>query len=718
MSLGDRNGDRCEDRWASRWKDEEAEEWVQKLHPVFGADLALRVYSSRLIGSDPDLVLHGGGNTSVKTTLVDVLGREREILRVKGSGWDLATIQAPGFPALDLPALRELRSLEALSDEQMVNELRIRMFDAKAPNPSVETLLHAFLPDKFVDHTHADAALAFGNRPEGPAELAELFGEKVGFLPWIMPGFPLAKAVADYRDRHPEAIGLILHRHGVFSFGSTARESYERMLEIVGTLDGAIEGRLGGRPLFEVPLVDEDQLEARACELLPILRGLTSTQDPVTCSYTSMVLEWRPTPEALAAAARPDAKELFGEGCLTPDHVIRTKGRWLVSGGGGTPEDLATEVMEFVSAYLEYFERNRGLREKEGAGGPFKMLDPHPRVALIEGLGLVALGKDKKSAQVAADLAEHTILRKVQADALSSWDPLSQDELFEMEYWSLEQAKLGKTQPKEFEGKVALVTGGAGAIGLAIARRLLAGGAHVLVLDLPGENLVQAGVHLEARGFAGRFVLEGGDVTSKASVAAAMRKCICCFGGLDICVPTAGIAHVAAIEKLERDDWDRLIAVNQTGVLLTIQEALGLFRRQEIGGEIVLVGTKNVPMPGADFVAYSASKAGAVQVAKVAALEAAPLHVRVNMVHPDAVFDDESSGKTSGLWNTVGPERMRSRGLDPSELRSFYQGRNLLGCPVTADQVAEAVAFFAAGKTPTTGAALTVDGGHVGTFYR
>ncbi len=704
------------ERWASRWRDEDAGEWIEKLAPVFGEDLALRVYSSRLIGSDPDLVLHGGGNTSVKTTLVDILGREREVLRVKGSGWDLASIQAPGFPALDLPGLRELSALDVLSDEQMLNELRIRMFDAKAPNPSVETLLHAFLPDKFVDHTHADAALVFGNRPEGPAELTELFGERVGVLPWIMPGFPLAKAVAAYRDSHPEAIGLILHRHGVFSFGATARESYERMLEIVGTMDAVIEERLAGRPLFEVPFVEEDRLVERAAEILPVLRGLTSTQDPEHCSYTSMVLEWRATPEALAAAARPDAKALFGEGCLTPDHVIRTKGRWLVSGPG--LEELSEAVMGFVSSYLDYFERNRKRREQEGEGANLKMLDPHPRVALIDGLGLVALGKDKGSAQVAADLAEHTILRKTQADALSSWEPLPQDELFDMEYWSLEQAKLGKVKAKEFEGKVALVTGSAGAIGLAIARRLLAGGAHVLVLDLPGQSLAEAGAHLDERGFGGRYALAGADVTSEEALAQAMQQCFCTFGGMDICVPTAGIAHVAPIEDLKRADWDRLVAVNQTGVLLTIQAALRIFRRQEIGGEIILVGTKNVPMPGADFVAYSASKAGAVQVAKVAALEGAPLNVRVNIVHPDAVFDDESSGKTSGLWDHVGPERMRSRGLDPSDLRAFYQGRNLLGCPVSADQVAEAVAFFALGKTPTTGAALTVDGGHVGTFYR
>ncbi|HHI79043.1 MAG TPA: bifunctional aldolase/short-chain dehydrogenase [Planctomycetes bacterium] len=704
------------ERWASRWKDEEAQDWVERLGPVFGEDLALRVYSSRLIGADPDLVLHGGGNTSVKTTIRDILGRERSVLRVKGSGWDLASIQAPGFPALDLEGLCELRALEELSDEQMLNELRIRMFDAKAPNPSVETLLHAFVPDKFVDHTHADAALVFGNRPEGPAEIAELFGDRVGFLPWIMPGFPLAKAVADFREGNPEAIGLILHRHGVFSFGDSARESYERMLEIVGSLDAAIEERLAGRALFEIPLVDEDELSRRAVEILPVLRGLTSSQDPEHCSYHSMILEWRPSPEALAAAARPDAVPLFGEGCLTPDHVIRTKGRWLVS--GRDPEELSEASIAFVTSYLEYFERNRKRREREGGGGGLKMLDPHPRVALIEGLGLVALGKDKKSARIAADLAEHTILRKTQAETLSSWEPLSQDELFEMEYWSLEQAKIGKTAPQEFEGKVALVTGGAGAIGLAIARRLLAGGAHVQLVDLPGENLARAGAHLEERGFAERFALAGADVTSEPALREAFGQCVCAFGGLDIVVPTAGIAHVAPIVDLALADWERLVAVNQTGVLLTIQEALRLFRRQEIGGEIVLVGTKNVPMPGADFVAYSASKAGAVQVAKVAALEGAPLRVRVNMVHPDAVFDDESSGKTSGLWDAVGPERMRSRGLDPADLRSFYQGRNLLGCPVSADQVAEAVAFFAGGKTPTTGAALTVDGGHVGTFYR
>jgi rhamnulose-1-phosphate aldolase/alcohol dehydrogenase len=696
----------------SRWDDGVAAACVDRLAPQCGEDLALRVYTSRLIGADPDLVLHGGGNTSLKTRRRDVLGRDIDVVCVKGSGWDLATIEPPGLPALDLAALRRLRALPALGDEDMVNELRRCLLSASSPNPSVETLLHAFLPDAFVDHTHADAALVFGNRPEGARELAELFGDEAGVLPWTMPGFPLAQAVAAWREAHPEAIGLVLHRHGVFSWGPDARTSYERMIAIVDRLERAIAERLRGRRtiLDLAPATGETDARRTALAAMPLLRRLLaeSTGDALRPEQP-WIVEWRPTREALAAAAAPGAAELFATAPLTPDHVLRTKGPYVVA--EPDEEALALAVAEFAGRYQAYYASCAAGREPRPAP-----LDPWPRVVLVRGAGLFAWGKSKKDARIAADIAEHTIAGKARAQALSSYEALTDAELFEMEYWVLERAKLGQSVELPLARQVALVTGAAGAIGVAVARQLLERGAHVLVTDLPGEALDHA---LQAlRAFGERVQAAALDVTSETSVAEAFETCVLAFGGVDVVVANAGVAHVASLATLALADWERVRAVNETGVFLTFRAAARWFEAQRLGGRLVLVASKNVPAPGADFVAYSASKAAAVQVARVAALELARLGVLVNVVHPDAVFADAKSGTSSGLWDAVGAERMRSRGQSPEALREHYRQRSLLGVEVTAEHVAEAVAFFAEGRTPTTGAALTVDGGLKETFYR
>lgn len=699
----------------SRWNEMDASAAVGRMGKDHGEDLALRVYTSRLIGQDTDLVVHGGGNTSVKTTFQDLLGRETEVLCVKGSGWDLISIEPAGLPGLDLQALRDLRSLRGMSDEEMVHELRRQLWDPSSPNPSVETLLHAFLPDKFVDHTHADAALVFGNRPEGQAEMEALFGDEVGVLPWTFPGFPLAKKVADYRDAHPEAIGLILHKHGVFSWGPDARTSYERMIEIVDRLEKEILRRLEGQTLFaDVPDYSPGSFTLMASSAMPALRRLTSIRTGDEFSpHKPMIAEWRPTPEALAVGEDyEDAWELFwSTGPLTPDHVIRTKSAYVVA--PADDEVLAAKVADYAMGYTEYFHQASMER-----GAAVTMLDPYPRVFVIKGVGLVALGKDKKAAIAAADIAEHTLRGKKQAQALGSYEALTPVEVFDMEYWSLEQAKLGKTTEPPLGRRIALVTGAAGAIGRAVCRRLLQAGAHVVLSDLAGDNLAAACAEMAERYGATRVRSVAMDLCDETSVKQGFREAITAFGGLDILVMNHGIAHVSSIQDMELADWDRVHAVNETGTLLCFREASRIFQHQGLGGQVILNASKNVPAPGAEFSAYSASKAGAVQIARVAALELAEHGVTVNMVHADGVFSDEDSGKSSGLWDVVGPERMAARGLDPDGLRDYYKGRNLLKVPVQASQVAEAIAFFAERRTPTTGAALTVDGGHAQTFYR
>ena len=656
--------------------------------------LAERVRTSRLLGSDPSLVLHGGGNTSAKGVVTDLLGREIEVIWVKGSGWDLATIEAPGLPALDLARLRELRSLSRMSDEEMVREVRRCLLDPMAPTPSVETLLHAFLPHRFIDHSHADAILALSNRTDGEAKCREVFGDRVAYLPFLMPGFPLAKAVADAVEAQPDVEGVLLHHHGMFSFGDTGEESLQRHLDLVDL------ARAAYAETQEATLAAKSTSTRQAAEVLPTIRGLLAELGDAG----PFVLETRAHPWVLAALAKSDAPAVLLTPPLTPDHALRTKNLpcWLPA---DDPKAIRKALTDYRTEYLAYFDRGQAMRGSRVA------LDPMPRVLLLPGYGLVGVGTSAKAAAIAADLAEHSVLTKTAGAGLGTYLGLDELDLFDMEYWSLEQAKLGKAKAPELGGQVAVITGGAGAIGEGIARVLLDAGAAVALLD---RDLSAAQDAAERLG--GAVCAIQADVTRRRWMDDAMEQVCARFGGIDILIPNAGVAHVAALEELRGEDWERVLAVNQTGVLYTLQAGAEILRQQGRGGAIVLVSSKNVLAPGASFGAYSASKAGAHQLAKVAAMELAADDITVNMVCPDAVF--RHGDNPSGLWATVGPDRAQSRGLDPSELEEFYRQRNLLHTEVTADDVGRAVLFFAARRTPTTGASLPVDGGVAAAFPR
>ncbi len=748
--------------------------------------LALRVYTSRLIGRERELVLHGGGNTSVKDVVPNILGEEMEVLYIKGSGWDLATIEAAGFPGLDLAWLRRLRGLEQLSDEEMVNQFRTHLLDASSPGPSIETLVHAFLPHAFIDHTHADAVVTLTNCRQPEERLREALGEKIAILPFIMPGFPLAKAMAAAWEENPEIEAIILLNHGIFTFADEAEAAYSRMIDYVtraenfltraaqggaamgdlevpgrGTGVGAANSGSGSlsavlptknrlssadlRPASEASAGADEPAATGICgprpgaavtgapggagatgavspassavvDLLPLLRGaLNRGLDDHRYCFS---LDWRRDPDLLAALARPDAAELFTGGVLTPDHVIRTKNYplWLDFAGEHEPAAqariLERALADYAAAYNSYFQQQCAAQNVEK-----KRLDPMPRVILVPGLGLIGAGSGPAGARIAADIATHTVRAKLRgAAALGPYRELDQASIFAMEYWSLEQAKLGKARPRHLEGRVALVTGGGGAMALGIADRLLAAGARVFLADIQQERLQVVLEKLRAR-FAPELVhgLQF-DVTDQESVRSGLAELAGRAGGLDILVPNAGIAHVARLEDLQPEDFSRVMAVNADGVLLTIREAAAIFRRQGCGGQIVINSSKNVFDPGPAFGAYSASKAAAHQLGKIAALELAEIGVGVNMINADAVFDAE--GVSSGLWDLVGPERMQARDLDPEGLRAYYRDRNLLKAEVRAEDVGNAVVFFAAGLTPTTGATLPVDGGIPAAFPR
>ena len=704
----------------SRWSDTEAAEYVDRFAPKWGEELALRVYTSRLIGRDPDLVMHGGGNTSLKGTVTTLVGEKVEALFVKGSGWDLDAIEPPGLPAVDLAHLRKLRALGALSDEEMVNQLRTHLFDAGAPNPSVETLLHAFLPHRFIDHTHADIALVLTNQPRAEAEemVREAFGPRWAIVPYIMPGFALAKLAAEVFERDANVEGLVLLNHGLFTFADDAPTAYQRMIAGVDRAERFVRARARERrPVGRGARFDGSPAE-RAAELAPVLRSVLAEpvggDDP---GFRRMVLEYRASEEALEILASPDAAALAAAGPLTPDHVIRTKGPALplpadlpFADPSALRERLTAAVTDYRRRYDAYFDANAARARTK-----VTRLDSFPRVLLVPGVGIFTAGRTKADARIAADIAEHTIRAKALANAIGRYQALSDGDLFDMEYWSLEQAKLGKSKEAALAGQVALVTGAAGAIGFAICRKLIEAGAHVLVTDIDRARIDAAVAELDPKkkGLAAGITM---DVTDESSVLGAFAEACRLYGGVDIVVLNAGVAHVSPIESIETAAFRRVVEVNLVGYFLVLRTAAGLFRRQGTGGNVIVNSSKNVFGPGADFGAYSASKAGAHQLGKVAALELAAAGVRVNMVNADAVFGDER--RPSGLWQEVGPARAKSRGLDPATLQDYYRQRNLLKAKVTGAHVGNAVVFFASNLTPTTGATLPVDGGVPDAFPR
>ncbi|MHB8989573.1 MAG: bifunctional aldolase/short-chain dehydrogenase [Desulfobulbia bacterium] len=674
-------------------------------------ELALRVYTSRLLGAEEDLVLHGGGNTSVKCTITNLVGEAQEILYIKGSGWDLGVIAPQGFPGLDLAYLRKLRQVGELSDAEMVNQFRTHLLDAGSPNPSIETLVHAFLPQRFIDHTHADAIVTLTNREEAEKHLHAALGDNIGILPFIMPGLPLALAMAELYERNPGIDCIVLKNHGIFTFGEDAKTAYDRMIDHVSRAEAYLAARTAGET--PSPVVDPGVVQPAV--VLPILRGGLSFVEESGRRRT-MQLAVRRNQEIIVALARPDAKELFVGGVLTPDHVIRTKNYplWLEAAGLDEEETKAavqSGLARYQEEYDQYFaaqtEAKRVARTK---------LDSLPRIVLVPGLGVVAAGFTGKDAGIAADIAEHTIAAKLLGAPLGPYRELGQDAIFDMEYWALEQAKLGKAKPKPLEGRTALVTGGGGAIAMGIGRKLLEAGARVFMTDINQERL-ETVCHNLADTFGSRMVSPLlMDVTSEEAVQLGLEQLVMQCGGLDILVPNAGIAHVAKLADLSEAAFRQVMDVNCMGVFQVIKGAIPIFKRQGTGGSIVINSSKNVFAPGASFGAYSASKAGAHQLGKIAALELAEFGVRVNMINADAIFDD--GGVSSGLWDVVGPERMRSRNLDPEGLKDYYRQRNLLKTTVHADHVGNAVVFFASEQTPTTGATLPVDGGIMAAFPR
>ena len=676
--------------------------------PEISREMAERIYTSRLIGAKPGWVLHGGGNTSLKMTVPDLFGQNREVIYVKASGVNMATIDAEDFTALDLSALKCLRRLPRLSDEEMDNQLKINKLRADAADASVEALLHAFLPHRFIDHTHADAILAMSSRTEAVTLIRYVLGDKVCVIPYEKSGMPLATAVATAWENNPESEAIIVMHHGIFTFGDDAETAYQRMADCIARAESWLAEQTPVESRWSAVIRND----AAIPRIAQVIRGACAVAEK-SGNFETMLVDIRDHDAIIEISLNWEAESISTSGVLTPDHVIRTKNRYVfIDHVPDDDEGLTALISDGINAFKADYEKYF-TRFKDNVCQT--MLDPAPRVFLVAGAGLFALGETRKAARIAADIAEHTILTKYQA-GMESYRPIEEAHVFDMEYWPLQQKKLDNQAILPLQGKIALVTGAAGAIGFGIADRLLAAGATVAISDIDASGLENVRQILAGRYEEDQVAAVGFDVTSETGVRAGLQRVCLTFGGLDILVPNAGTAYVSKIEDIDADKFRNVTNVNLMGTFNVIKAVVPIFRRQKTGGNIVVISTKNVFDPGAAFGAYSASKAGAHQMARIAALELAEMGVRVNMINPDAVFGDASV--PSKLWEMIGPDRMKARGLDPEGLKEYYRQRNLLKVTVTAEHVGNAVVFFATNQTPTTGAALPVDGGVPAAFPR
>ena len=649
----------------SLWSDQEAAQ--------FPGDLGQRIYTSRLLGRDPSLVLHGGGNTSVKTREANIFGEEEEVLYVKGRGGNLEHIEERGFSPCRLHHLLRLAELESLSDADMESELRLSLTRPSAPAPSVETLLHAILPGKFVDHTHADALICVMNTPGGEDRVREIYGDRVVTVPYVMPGFRLARLCHELFPLRctTDTLGMVLMNHGLFTFGATARECYERMIGLVDLAERYLAEHRSWR--IEWPAM---QLTDRVMRL----EVATLRQTVSTAAKAPLILTVHADPQGLGFAQRSDVAEISQRGAMTPDHVIRTKRVPLVG----------RDVAAYCQRYEQYFKENT-------RGQALKAIDPAPRVILDRDLGLCVVGRTAQEALIAEDIFRHTMDAIVRAETLASWKPLPARDYFDVEYWPMERVKLEKTgREPPFLGEVALVTGAASGIGKACVDSLLARGAAVAALDVSPQV-----AHLQARP---DYLGIQCDVTREEQIKSALESAVCRFGGIDILILSAGIFPGSnPITALPSDVWRKVMAINLDANLVLLRECHQLLKLAPRGGRVVVVGSKNVAAPGPGAAAYSASKAALYQLARVAALEWGDDRIRINTLHPNAVFD-------TGIWT---PEILAARAASYNMSVGEYKTNNVLKVEVTSTDVAELAAELCGPVfSKTTGAHVPVDGGN------
>jgi rhamnose utilization protein RhaD (predicted bifunctional aldolase and dehydrogenase)/NAD(P)-dependent dehydrogenase (short-subunit alcohol dehydrogenase family) len=696
----------------SGWVDRDAETIIAQFAKSFGAksgidrDFALRVYTTRLLGRDPKLVMHGGGNTSLKQLMRDRLGEEVEVLCIKATGADMATIEPAGLPAVRLAPLRKLRPLDEIGDEELVGIERASLIDPAAANPSVEIMLHAFLPHKFVDHTHATAVLSVIDQPDGEKKCAEVFAGRLAFVPYVMPGFGLAKTAIGVFERTKASDGLILSKHGIVTFGASAREAYERMIEMVSLAEAFIAHRRNSVAVAVAVTVTApgQRTVADVAQIAPIVRGACSEKDKkVEGAWRRLVLEFRSSDAVLNVLNNKDLLRNSESGVITPDHTIRTKNWPLVLPPPPEPSKIAEfagaaheAANQFAAHYHRYFERHNAR-----VGGIKHELDPLPRVVLVPGLGLFGLGRTKHEAAIAADIAEAWVEGVSDAEAIGRFESISEADMFDCEYWPLEQAKLGTRKELPLAGQVAAITGAAGAIGAATAKVFAAAGADVALLDM---NFSAASDQAKTVGPSALPVVC--DVTSAASVRAAFDAVAAAFGGVDILVSNAGAAWQGRIGEVDEEILRKSFELNFYGHQRVAQAAIKIMLAQGTGGCLLFNVSKQAVNPGPNFGPYGIPKAALLALMRQYALDYGADGIRANAVNADRI--------RSGLLTAdMIASRSKARGLSEKD----YMSGNLLGREVTADDVAQAFLHQAL-ALKTTADVTTVDGGNIAAAMR
>jgi rhamnose utilization protein RhaD (predicted bifunctional aldolase and dehydrogenase)/NAD(P)-dependent dehydrogenase (short-subunit alcohol dehydrogenase family) len=683
----------------SRWVDRDAKAAVDRYAALgFASDLALRVYTTRLLGGDPKLVLHGGGNTSLKTKMRDFAGDEVDVLWVKGTGADMAAIEPSGMVAVRLDPLRKLRTRDDLSDHDMARVQRAHLIEPEAPNPSVELLLHAFMPHAFVDHTHANAVLSLIDQPDGAQLCHEVYASRVGLVPYVRPGFGLAKAAAAL-DKNPKAEGLILDKHGIFSFGASAQESYERMIDLVSRAEERLAKNR--KAVFAAARLPEQVPPSP--DIAPIIRGSCSIRNEGgEGAHRRMILEFRSSDAVLNFVNGADLQRYAASMVITPDYAIRTKRRPLIlpapeAGKLDAFKRAAHDaVAAYVTGYTKYFD-NHNAR----AGGGKRMLDPLPRVVLVPGLGLYGLGRSAKDARIAADLAEAAVATITDAEAIGRFQTISEADDFDIEYWPMEQAKLGRMKVPPLAGQVVAITGAGGAIGYATATAFAAAGAEVALLDVDYDA-----VKSKAAALGGAALPILCDVTNDGTVKAAFDQIVRVFGGVDIVISNAGAAWQGRIGEVSDETLRKSFELNFFGHQRVAQAAVKIMLAQGTGGCLLFNVSKQAVNPGPNFGPYGLPKAATLLLVRQYAVDYGADGIRSNGVNADRI-------RSGLLTDDFIKERSKARGVSEKD----YMSGNLLGREVTADDVAQAFLHQAL-ELKTTGDITTVDGGNIAAALR
>ncbi|MEK4823108.1 bifunctional aldolase/short-chain dehydrogenase [Niallia sp. FSL W8-0951] len=668
------------------------------------------VYRSNLIGTDRAVCNWGGGNTSMKTTEKDFRGRDIEVMWVKGSGSDLATMKAHNFTGLKLEDIKPLMEREEMSDEEMVAYLSHCMIDSSHPRASIETLLHAFLPYKHVDHTHPDAIISICCADNGKQIAEEIYGNRFVWVPYIRPGFTLSKMIAEGVKNNPNAELVLMEKHGLVVWGETAEESYNKTIAIINEAENYIHNKIEEEQVFggeQYPALNEEEAEEILSQVMPVIRGAVSGEKQMLLTYDRGA-------DVLQFVNSKDAQTLSQIGAACPDHLVHTKRQPLYIEWNPTTKDIASlkekiksGVAEFKKEYTSYFDRNKETGDQ--------ISETAPRVILIPGIGMVNTGKTLAMAEVSGALYRRAISVMKGATALGNFVSLNENESFKIEYWPLELYKLSLA-PKEaeFSRKVAFVTGGAGGIGSETCRLFAEQGAHVVIADLNIEGAEKVAAEINEKYGSVRALAVKMDVTKEDAVKEAYKKTALTFGGVDIIVNNAGLATSSPFDETSLQEWNLNLNVLGTGYFLVAREAFKQMKEQGLGGSMVFIGSKNSVYAGKNVTAYSSVKAMEAHLARCIAAEGGEFGIRVNTVLPDAVLQG------SAIWGSKWrEERAANYGIEPEQLEDHYKKRTTLLVNIFPKDIAEAICYFSSSKAEkTTGCMLTVDGGVPAAFTR